>query len=58
MEAQIVLVLMTVLIERGVPALIAVLNAWGVEDPTYADIDRLHEIVKRPETYFEPRLGG
>lgn len=53
MEAQIILVVLTVLIEKGIPALIAVLNAWGVEDPTYEDIDKLHEIVKRPETYFQ-----
>jgi len=50
---QIILVVLTVLIERGVPALIAVLNAWGVEDPTHEDINKLHDIVKRPETYFE-----
>lgn len=53
MSPQVILAIVTVAIEKGIPALINVLNAWQVEDPTLEDIDKLHELVKKPESYFE-----
>ena len=50
-SAEIILVLVTVMVEKGIPALISLLAAWKVEDPTLADIDKLHDLVKRPESY-------
>lgn len=49
--AQIILVVVTVLVEKGVPALMNLLEAWKIEDPTLEDIDKLHALVKRPEDY-------
>lgn len=53
MSPQLILALVTVMVERGIPALINILNAWQVENPTLDDIDKLHELVKKPESYFE-----
>ena len=53
MSPQVILAIITVAVEKGVPALINVLNAWQVEDPTLEDIDKLHDLVKKPSSYFE-----
>jgi hypothetical protein len=55
MSPEVILAIITVGVEKGLPALINVLNAWQIEDPTLEDIDKLHELVKKPETYFEPK---
>lgn len=53
MSPQIILAIITVAVEKGVPALINILNAWQKVDPTFEDIDKLHELVKKPASYFE-----
>ena len=53
MTPQFILALVTIAVEKGIPALINILTAWQKEDPTFEDIDKLHELVKKPESYFE-----
>lgn len=53
MTPQLILAIVAIAVEKGVPALVSILNAWKKEDPTFEDIDKLHALVKRPESYFE-----
>ncbi len=52
--AQLIVLFGELMIEKGIPAAISVMNAWKVENPTLDDIEALRDIVKRPESYFEP----
>jgi len=39
----------------GVPAVIQIINAWGIDDPTFADIEALKNAVPPGSTYFRPK---
>lgn len=58
MSPQLILALVTVMVERGIPALINILNAWQVQDPTLEDVDKLHDLVKQPDSYFDTQPPG
>ena len=53
MTLEMILVIMTVAIKDGIPALLKILTAWQKENPDFDDIEKLHDIVKKPEAYFE-----
>ena len=53
MSPQIILLVVTIAVEKGIPSLINILTAWQKVDPKFEDIDKLHELVKRPEYYFD-----
>ena len=53
MTPQMILAIITIAVERGIPALINILTAWQKVDPTFEDIDKLHDLVQKPESYFE-----
>lgn len=51
--ATVISIVVNLIVEKGIPAAIAVLNAWKVENPSLDDINALHGVVKKPESYFE-----
>lgn len=51
--AAFILAVITVIVEKGPAMLIRILNAWQIDDPSLEDIDKLHELVKKPEDYFD-----
>ena len=40
------------LAKYGVPAVIQIVKAWQIDDPTYADIEALKNAVPPGSTYF------
>jgi len=50
---QVITILFNLIVSKGIPAATAVMVAWQKQDPTMNDINSLHAIVKRPESYFE-----
>jgi hypothetical protein len=50
---QVVTILFNLIVSKGIPAATAVMVAWQKQDPTMNDINSLHAIVRRPESYFE-----
>jgi len=50
---QVVTILFNLIVSKGIPAATAVMVAWQKQDPSMADINALHAIVRRPESYFE-----
>lgn len=54
--AQVISIVVSLIVEKGIPAAVAVLTAWQTQDPTLSDINALHSIVKRPESYFDEPL--
>ncbi len=50
---QVVTILFNLIVSKGIPAATAVMVAWQKQDPTMNDINSLHAIVKRPESYFD-----
>lgn len=53
MTPELILAIISIGVEKGIPALINILNAWQRENPSLDDIDKLHDLVKKPESYFE-----
>ncbi len=51
--AQVIAIVINLIVEKGIPAAINVLNAWAVQNPELNDINALHGLVKRPERYFD-----
>lgn len=51
--AQVISIIVSLIVEKGIPATINVLNAWAVQNPTLNDINALKTIVRRPESYFD-----
>lgn len=51
--AQVIAIIVNLLVEKGIPATINVMNAWAVQNPTLNDINALKTIVRRPESYFD-----
>lgn len=51
--AQVIAIVVNLIVEKGIPAAINVLNAWAVQNPELNDINALHGLVRRPETYFD-----
>lgn len=51
MEAELILGLITILVRDGIPALVNIMSAWQKVDPNLEDINKLHDLVKRPEEY-------
>lgn len=51
--AQVIAIVVNLIVEKGIPAAINVLNAWALQNPELNDINALHGLVKRPETYFD-----
>ena len=51
--AQVISIVVSLIVEKGIPAAISVLNAWKVENPSLDDINALHGVVKKPESYFD-----
>jgi len=49
----IIVSLLEVMLTKGLPAVADIMVAWQKEDPTFQDIDKLHDIVKNPRKYFE-----
>jgi len=47
-ELEFILALAEVVFKDGIPAVIDVINAWKVDDPTLEDINKLHDLVPRP----------
>ena len=41
------------IISKGIPAMLSIIKAWDVENPTIQDIEALKLKVKDPETYFK-----
>lgn len=56
--ASVISIVVNLIVEKGIPAAIAVLNAWQVENPSLDDINALHAVVKKPESYFVEGPGG
>lgn len=54
--AQVIAIVVNLIVEKGIPAAIAVLTAWQTQNPELNDINALHGIVKRPESYFDEPL--
>ncbi len=54
--AQVIAIVVNLIVEKGIPAAVAVLTAWQTQDPTLNDINLLHTIVRRPESYFDEPL--
>lgn len=54
--AQVISIVVSLIVEKGIPAAIAVLTAWQTQNPELNDINALHGIVKRPESYFDEPL--
>jgi len=50
---QVVTILFNLIVTKGIPAATAVMVAWQKQDPSMADINALHAIVRRPESYFD-----
>jgi len=50
---QVVTILFNLIVEKGIPAATAVMVAWQNQDPSMNDINALHAIVRRPESYFD-----
>lgn len=50
---QVVTILFNLIVSKGIPAAAAVMAAWQKQDPTMSDINALHAIVRRPESYFD-----
>ena len=46
------------IIKYGVPATIAIIKEWNVDNPTIEDIKKLKEMVPPPETYFDGERDG
>lgn len=53
--AMFILAVIELIMKYGVPATLAILAAWGVENPTLEDIQALKERVPPPGTYFEEK---
>jgi len=54
--AQFIMTFGTLLAQYGIPAAIQIVAEWRAGltgEPTVEDIRRLHDLVPRPETYFE-----
>jgi hypothetical protein len=51
--AQVIAIVVNLIVEKGIPATINVMNAWAVQNPTLNDINALKTIVRRPESYFD-----
>lgn len=51
--AQVIAIVVNLIVEKGIPATINVLNAWVIQNPEVNDINALHGLVKRPESYFD-----
>jgi hypothetical protein len=49
-ELMAVAVILELILKHGVPAAIAIITAWEVEDPTAEDWEKLK--VKGPQDYF------
>lgn len=50
--AQVIAIIVNLVVEKGIPAAINILNAWAVQNPELNDINALHGLVRRPESYF------
>lgn len=52
---ELTIALIDVVIKYGVPAVIKVIKDWNIDPDsiTLEDIKRLHDLVPKPETYFE-----
>lgn len=50
--AQVIAIVVNLIVEKGIPAAINILNAWAVQNPELNDINALHGLVRRPESYF------
>lgn len=53
MTPQLILAIVGICVEKGLPALVNILNAWRNDDPDFKDINKLHDLVKKPEDYFK-----
>jgi hypothetical protein len=45
--------ILDLVIKYGVPATIGAVKAFKVTEPTVEDFEKLRELVKKPEAYFE-----
>ena len=50
---QVVTILFNLIVTKGIPAATEVMVAWQKQDPSMNDINALHAIVRRPESYFD-----
>jgi len=54
MELTTLLTIGQLIAKYGVPAAVSIIGAWQIEgEPTREDIDRLKNMVPRPESYFK-----
>ena len=53
MGSELLMAVAILIIKYGVPATIAIIKEWDVDNPTIEDIKALKEMVPPPETYFE-----
>lgn len=51
-KAEAILMIIEFLIDKGIPAVIKLLNEWQKKDPTLADFALLKSMMKRPEDYL------
>ena len=49
--ASLIIALIGLVFEKGVPAVLAIMQNWEKEEITLEDIQALHELVKPPEEY-------
>lgn len=54
--AQVISIVVSLIVEKGIPAAVSVLTAWQTQNPELNDINALHGIVRRPESYFDEPL--
>lgn len=50
--ATVISIVVSLIVEKGIPAAVAVLTAWQKQNPELNDINALHTLVRRPEAYF------
>jgi hypothetical protein len=46
-------VILELLNEYGLPAVLSIIKAWDIEDPTLEDLEELRNAVPEGESYFE-----
>ena len=51
-ELAIIITVINLIAQYGVPAAVKILNDWNVPEPTVEDFLALNQYVKDPESYF------
>lgn len=51
MTVELAFQIVTFLLDKGLPAFIALSNAWAKQDPTFQDFQKLRDMMRRPEDF-------